>query len=278
MHISIAGLLGVASLWFAGLSVSPVCIAQAEPTQAQSSQPQPVQPPHAVPVAQDGGVREVLESIVIPPIPHAPFFATLDTEWVKYTADGATITLVNERHIARDAQGRIYEERWGLAPRQKDGSFRSVMTWIQIADPIQRTLYNCSIQKHICDLLTYDPAPDLAAATQRKGPSGTLTRGNRTWEDLGTRNIAGVDTVGTRETTTIEAGKMGNDQPLTSMSEFWHAPDLGINLLSIRTSPMFGKETFSITEITPGDPDAQLFELPADYKISDQRKNPPISR
>jgi hypothetical protein len=273
MRISMAGILWVASLWSASLSFSPLCIAQTEPAQVQSSQP-----PRAVPVAQDGGVREVLESIVIPPLPHAPFFATLDTEWVKYTADGASITLVNERHVGRDAQGRIYEERWGLAPRQKDGTFRSTMTWIQVADPSKRTLYNCSVQKHICDLLTYDPAPDLAVAIERKRPSGTLNRGNRTWEDLGTRNIAGVDTVGTRETTTIEAGKMGNDQPLISMSEFWHAPDLGVNLLSIRTSPMFGKETFTITAITPGDPDAQLFELPADYKISDQRKNPPISR
>jgi hypothetical protein len=96
-------------------------------------------------------VREVLESIVIPPIPQAPFTATLATEWVKYTADGATITLVNERHIERNAQGRIYEESWGLAPKQADGSFRSKMTWIQIADPKHRTLYNCSTDKHICD-------------------------------------------------------------------------------------------------------------------------------
>jgi len=37
----------------------------------------------------DGGVREVLESIVVPPIPHEPFTATLITEWVRYTPDGA---------------------------------------------------------------------------------------------------------------------------------------------------------------------------------------------
>ena len=66
---------------------------------------------------QDGGVREVLESIVIPPIPNSPFEATLDTEWVRYAPDGATITFVNERHIARDRRGRIYEERWALVPK-----------------------------------------------------------------------------------------------------------------------------------------------------------------
>ena len=34
----------------------------------------------ARPAAQDGGFREVLESIVIPPIPNQPFSATLQTE------------------------------------------------------------------------------------------------------------------------------------------------------------------------------------------------------
>jgi hypothetical protein len=233
------------------------------------------QQPQYRPPARDGGTREVLESIVIPPIPHAPFSATLDTEWVKYAADGGTITLVNERHIARDARGRIYEERWILVP--KNGTFKSTMNWIQIGDPTQRTLYNCSPQRHLCDLLVYDPASDLSAAapTRKLAPSGQ--NGNPSWEDLGERNIAGIDTVGRRRTATIEPGTIGNDQPATTMSETWHSDELGINLLSIRSDPMFGKQTFTITEITPSDPDAQLFEVPAGFKVNDQRKNPPIS-
>jgi hypothetical protein len=47
--------------------------------------------------------------------------------------------------------------------------------------------------------------------------------------------------------------------------------------LSVRSSPYFGKQTFRITEITTGDPDAQLFQLPAGYTVNDQRKNGPIS-
>ena len=57
--------------------------------------------------AQDGGVREVLESIVVPPIPDAPFSATLSTEWARPAPGGATITFVNQRHIARAADGRL---------------------------------------------------------------------------------------------------------------------------------------------------------------------------
>jgi hypothetical protein len=248
-------------LWLSGLG----CMAQGQQSPLPNSRP----------VSQDGGVREVVESIVVPPIPHAPFFATLATEAIKYAANGATMTGVNERHIARDAQGRVYQERWFLVPR----NVQSTMNWIQLADPSRGTLYNCSTIKHVCDLLLYNPASDLAAASPVKGKSGPLPNGdgNVSWEDLGKRNIAGMETVGTRSTTILNAGSMGNDEPLTSMSEYWHSEELGINLLSIRSSPFFGKQTFTVTELTPGDPDPHLFDLPAGYKINDQRKNPPIS-
>ncbi len=253
---------------------------------AQTHEPMPSQPPrndvpatpHHPQATRDGGNREVLESIVIPPIPNAPFFATLATESVKYSADGASMTFVNERHIARDGKGRIYEERWVLVP--KNSGVKSYMNWIQIADGKLRTLYNCSPQKHICELLVYDPEDDLSAAQLR--PQGARTvqneRGSQSWEDLGTRNILGVDTTGIRETTITNAGVLGNDQPLTSFTEFWHSQHLGLNLLSIRSSPFFGKQSFTITELTVGEPDSSLFQLPAGYTVNDQRKNPPISQ
>jgi hypothetical protein len=70
---------------------------------------------------------------------------------------------------------------------------------------------------------------------------------------------------------------LGSDQPLTYMSEYWHSDQLGINLLSIRSSPFFGKQTFTITELTDADPDPQLFAVPSGFKVNDQRKNPRIS-
>ena len=228
------------------------------------------------PAAQDGGTREVLESIVIPPLPNQPFSATLQTEWIRYTGDGGTVTLVNERPIARDSKGRIYQERWLLVP--KYGKVKSQMNWIQIADPKQHTLYSCSPSRHICELETYDPTHELTAAEPRKPiPNGTLVQDHLTIEDLGTRAIAGVETVGRRETNTIDVGVMGNDQPLTATSETWHSQELGVNLLSIRTGPMVGKQNFTITELSATEPDSALFKVPGGYEIRDVRKNPPIS-
>jgi hypothetical protein len=270
MRPFLAGILGLSSI---------VCAAQTQepmPPQPQRTDVAP-RPGHAQP-ALDGGNREVLESIVIPPIPNAPFFATLATESVKYSADGASMTFVNERHIGRDGRGRIYEERWLLVP--KGSGIKSSMNWIQIADGQQRTLYNCSPQRHVCELLTYNGTGDLSAA--KVGPQKSHTvqteKGSQSWEDLGSRNMLGVDTVGVRETTVTNAGVMGNDQPLTSFTEYWHSQQLGVNLLSIRSSPFFGKQTFTITELTVGEPDANLFRLPAGYQVNDQRKNPPISQ
>jgi hypothetical protein len=258
MRNGIAGILWLSSL---------ISVAQVQ----QAEQPYSHDP------AQDGGERGVVESILIPPVPHAPFTATLATEVVKYAADGAAMTFVNERRIARDPQGRVYQERWFLVPR--GGRVKSSMNWIQIADPNQRTLYSCGTERHICDLLVYDPTNGLSALSPRKGSSGPLPEGGGdvAWEDRGKRNIAGIETVGTRETTTADAGTIGNDQPLTHMSEYWHSEQLGINLLSVRSSPFFGKQTFIIIELTAAEPDPQLFELPIGFKVNDQRKNPRIS-
>jgi hypothetical protein len=72
MRTLLVGILGLSSV---------VCMAQTQEPPAQQVQRTEVPPtPRHPQPAHDGGVREVLESIVIPPIPHAPFFATLATE------------------------------------------------------------------------------------------------------------------------------------------------------------------------------------------------------
>lgn len=246
---------------------------------AQQS-PIPQQPPtyqRGVIPAQDGGVREVLESIVIPPVPNAPFTASLITEWVRYTPDGASITMVNERRVARDERGRLYEERWALVP--KDSDVQSRLQWIQIADPHQRTLYNCNMIARVCDLLRYDPARDLAAATAAPPPDGPLpgNRGFLQTENLGTRIIAGMETTGTRVTTTLNAGAAGNDRPVVKTSETWRSEQLAVNLLSIRTDPLFGTQTFTVSELDAAPPDPRLFELPVNFPVRDQRAARPPS-
>jgi hypothetical protein len=150
----------------------------------------------------DGGVRETLESIVISPVPNAPFTTLLQTEWVRTMSDGGTITLANERRIARDSKGRIYEERWALVP--KNGRQKSMMTAIQIGDPIQHTVHTCMMDgRHFCDVTDYT---DSASVVQEVRGTRTVQLPNDTGfvshEDLGNGSIEGLDSVSTNITTT----------------------------------------------------------------------------
>ena len=222
----------------------------------------------------DGGVRQTLESIYIPPIPNAPFTAVVHTQWIRTLPDGGTLTVVNQRQIARDSTGRIYEERWLLVP--KDSNVKSQMNVIQIVDPVAHTLHNCfTLQTpHRCELLDYRGAT-TAVYRPPAVQNGPLPDGSgfRTHEELGSQDLAGIETVGTRDTTTINQGVMGNDRPYNIVREFWYAASLGINIRSEINNPSFGKQIFTVTDVTLSEPDPKLFQLPDGYEVVDRRKS-----
>ena len=56
------------------------------------------------------------------------------------------------------------------------------------------------------------------------GPAGTSSTATK--EDLGEQVIEGVTAKGTRTTTVIPAGAIGNELPITVTSEEWFSPDL----------------------------------------------------
>lgn len=213
----------------------------------------------------------MLQSISIPPIAGAPFTLTLETEWARpLGTNGGTMTLANRRHIARDATGRIYQERRTLVP--KGGKIESVTTTIQLGDPNAHTLYNCFVFEKRCELKTFIGSPTAQYAPQL-GTSGPLANGEGELkvEELGKTNVAGMETVGHRETTTLNPGVMGNDQVMTTMREFWYQPQLKISLISLRDDPQTGSQKFRVTEISPTDPDPALFTLPEGFTVVDLR-------
>ena len=251
--------------------------AQGEPAIAPKAQPVGPQKPVQQYYVEDGGAHGgVLESIVIPPKVNAPFSLLLQTEWVRILPDGGTITTVNQRRIARDTEGRIYQERWFLVP--KNGKEESQMTTIQIADSNSHTLYNCFMldPKKQCVLTIFTPSPNAIFKFHGQ-PSGPLpdNMGEAIHEDLGTQMVAGVETTGTRDTTIINAGLFGNDRKMTIEREFWYSPKLGFNLLSKRSDPRIGAQTFTATDLILSEPDPKLFDLPEGFKIVDRRQTAP---
>jgi hypothetical protein len=218
----------------------------------------------------DGGVSGRMESIVVPPKANAPFVSTLQTEWVRTMADGGSITLVNERKIARDSRGRIYQERWWLVP--KDGTMKSKMEAKQISDPNAHTTYWCDTATKVCDLRRYWPTTETVFTFDgpSTGPIGNNT-GYAIHENLGKQLVAGVETQGVRESVIYNPGVFGNNKKLTVEREFWYSPELGMNLISKRNDPRVGTQTFTIENLSLAEPDAQLFEVPQGYRVVDLR-------
>ena len=87
-------------------------------------------------------------------------------------------------------------------------------------------------------------------------------------EDLGTRNIEGVDCSGTRTTTTIPAGAIGNEKPISIVRETWYAPAIAAVVESTTEDPRYGKTTYQLTNVQLSEPSRSLFEPPADFKIN----------
>ncbi len=266
MRVRIILLLGAISL------LAIFCMAQEQSPTAPGA-PQTVQRNVPRPRLEDGGVSEMMESIVVPEKPRAPFTLLLETEWVRTLGDGGTITLVNKRRITRDAAGRVYQERWFLVP--KNGTVESHMTTIQIADPSTHVLHNCFLvgpKKNVCEVLNFVTS-SLAVNTDEKNTLGDLpnNQGSFVHETLGKQFISGVETVGLHDATTYNPGVFGNDRTITVERETWYSPQLDLNLLSIRSDPRTGKQTFMATNVVLGDPEPALFELPAGFRVVDHR-------
>ncbi len=216
---------------------------------------------------EDGGVsydnrgQELLESVFVPSTAHAPFSLTLATEWSRPMSNGGTYTIVNTRPIKRDAEGRIYEERWLLAP--KGTRIQSRMSWIQIADPVAQTLLECNVREHVCELedWRFGALPPAKPENVKSGPLAS-GRGTHTHEDLGSQFFAGLPVHAYRETTTLNPGVMGNDRPMTTVREVRFSPELGFNLNSMLDTPQLGRQVFTVTEITTTDPDPKFFLTP----------------
>ena len=224
----------------------------------------------------DGGTQGVMESIFVPPVASAPFTLTLSSEWSHPLPNGGSMTLANQRHIARDGKGRIYQERWVLVP--KGGKIESRMNAVQIMDPELHTLYNCFVFRKTCELVAYR----LRSTTTYEpsiGVAGPLpdNSGTREVEKLGVASTAGADTTGYRIKRTINPGVLGNDRPMVTTREFWYSPHLRLNLLSTVDDPQTGRQTFTVTELTTSEPDPRLFELPEAYKVVDLRRTAPSS-
>src|SRR5690349_19951808 len=87
-------------------------------------------------------------------------------------------------------------------------------------------------------------------------------------QNLPELSIEGVHAQGERLTTTIAAGAIGNEVPIEIVSEEWTSPDLKVLVLNEHRDPRMGTSTYRVTNVNRSEPDAYLFEVPADYTVT----------
>jgi len=209
----------------------------------------------------------------------APYTAVAITETTQVLADGNRIVNKSSAFLARDGEGRTRREETmsnaGPLPLNP-------MKMVFINDPISGSEYVLNMTEKTADVMKPETTKILTleqrAAMESKLKAEKVARpqelGEIKRESLGTEVIEGVNCDHLLSTQTIPAGAIGNQQPIVITSETWAAPDLHLLVMRKHNDPRFGETVYKVTNITRGDPDPSLFQVPSDFKVLD--KLPPL--
>src|SRR6476661_7112458 len=224
------------------------------------------------------GMTVQVENFDMTPVKGAPFCATITTEHTQPFADGNRIHTVENSSLCRDSEGRTRREAGlnllGAAP-EKSGT-----KLITIVDPAAGVRYvldtntKTARKMPLPNPLTMVSDKDLHHAgpvikedrvmifhgsghpegdvnfgnvfiNTEVGPGGP--KGNS--ENLGDQTFDGIHATGTRMTTTIPAGKMGNEQAILVTSERWYSPELKAAIMTKHNDPWAGEMKTQFTNV-----------------------------
>ncbi len=203
-----------------------------------------------------------------------PYSADTSTDTVQTLPDGNRIV----RHIVskfyRDGMGRTRREQtFGNVDPAQPGR-HEVKIFIDdpvgnaayVMDPVEKTALQLRRSRKFLDEGEAESVPHV-----RKLPPLDEARAI-TREDLGTKNIEGILCRGTRQTITIPARQIGNEQPIAIVTDTWHSPSLDAIVLSSTNDPRFGETKYQLHNIQTGEQAISFFEVPANYRIEQPRR------
>jgi hypothetical protein len=223
----------------------------------------------------------------------APYSATITNDSVETLADGNRIVQSSTGTIARDSQGRMRRDM--SMPPIGNLSAANKPHIVFIEDPVAQAAFTLNLTDKTAQKMPVPPPPPPGAPVpagaeagnavyvQMKdtAPLGALPpppmvagevflsrdQGQATTEELGSQTMEGLFVTGVRTTRTIPAGQIGNEKPISVVTEVWTSPDLNTVVYSKRSDPRMGEQTFKLTNISRSEPDPSLFSVPADFKV-----------
>ena len=223
--------------------------------------------------APDGRAPRFIRPLYFGPKPNAPFTAFARTQWVQIMPDNSTITSSNARFVARDMDGRIFQERRTFVA--SDSKEESRIRVVEYTNPADHTSYSCNPNDKTCFLNNYYSPQMMEAAT----PVGLQPDGRSylTRENLGVDTYEGLEVQRSRETLTYYKQTIGNTNTILRTVEYWYSPVLGINVKVVRHDPRDGDQTLWLTNIDLNAPDPATSKVPEDYRVFDRRIARPMS-
>jgi len=196
----------------------------------------------------------------------SPYSAQFSTESTQVLADGTRITRKSNGVVYRNTEGRTRREQKlaAVGPIPIEGQPKEL---ILINDPVAGAHYVLDVQDHSARKLPYRDAPPVSNGLP---PEFEGSPEPVNFMSLGKQMIEGVEAEGTRSTITIPVGRIGNDRPLTIVSERWYSPELQIVVLSKHDDPFSGENVYRLSSISRAEPPLKLFEVPADYRVIEE--------
>jgi TonB family protein len=204
-------------------------------------------------------------------------------------ADGTRITENwPVRRLYRDAQGRTRIDR----PLLTSPDAPEMPRIVEIGDPAAGVEYILEPLHKIAHRFSVSTTTPSAAAPEAQGdaaptivappaiafpaPAGSKAE----TEDLGAWVIQGLRAEGVRRTVSIPAGAIPagaiavgeeSGRSLVLVEETWTAPDLQIVVRQKLYDPRWGESTTELLKIRAGEQAAALFQVPPDYRVTDER-------
>jgi len=238
-----------------------------------------------------------VDSMDAEPVKGVPFCATIATEHTQNFADGNRIHTTDNSTLCRDSEGRTRREAalmlLGPVPPKSPGKL------VTIVDPVAGYRYVLDPNEKIARRMPLPPdgGPNVSSSRgtfavkseasgnfmyQTGGEAGPTVFVRRfgaespdepapTTETLGDQTIGGIHATGTRITTTIPAGDMGNDLPMVTTSERWYSSELKATVMTKHSDPWAGELKTQFTNVNTTEPDKSLFSVPSDYKVEDEK-------
>ncbi len=211
------------------------------------------------------------------PVTGKPIQATEVRHSVQTLSDGTRLESSSSSRFYRDSQGRMRTEN----PER-----------VEIYDPVAGFIYDLdSKAKTYAKTATNADTVMIAVAGERSRVSQTTgtprperpshvalgipyrseRQVNTVTQDLPPQTINGIAARGSRITSTVPTGAVGNDRDFKIVNERWYSDDLQILLKTTNSDPRFGVNTYELTNIVQAPPDPALFQIPPGYTARAER-------